>query len=58
MAGTVYVLDWNAKTLDASALTALSDLGPAGETWCLSSLTYAQGCLYGRTLKELICYGE
>ena len=58
MAGTVYVLDWTAKTLNASALTALSDLGPAGETWCLSSLTYAQGCLYGRTLKELVCFGE
>ena len=58
MAGTVYVLEWNAKTLGASALTALSDLGPAGETWCLSSLTYAQGCLYGRTLKELVCFGE
>ena len=58
MAGTVYVINWNAKTLDETALAALSDLGPAGETWSLSSLTYANGNLYARTLKELICFGD
>ena len=57
MIGMVYVLKWNAKTLDEKALVSISDLGPAGETWSLSSLSYADGRLYARTLKELICLG-
>lgn len=57
MLGMVYVIDWDAERLDESALRSISDLGPAGETWSLSSLAYADGCLYARTLKELICIG-
>ena len=55
MAGTVYVLKWNAPVLDENALVSISDLGPAGEAWSLSSLSFANGCIYARTLKELIC---
>ena len=58
MTGTVYVINWNARTLDQNALVSVSDLGPAGATWTLSSLSYSQGRLYARTLKELICLGE
>ncbi|TWT98447.1 outer membrane protein assembly factor BamB family protein [Stieleria varia] len=57
MVGTVYVLRWNADDLNADALVSISDLGPAGETWSLSSLAYADGRLYARTLKQLICIG-
>lgn len=57
MIGIVYVLKWNAETLDEKALVSVSDLGPAGETWSLSSLSFADGRLYARTLKELICIG-
>lgn len=58
MAGTVYVVDWTAPRLNEKALVSISDLGPAGETWSLSSLTYADGRLFARTLKELVCFGN
>ena len=58
MTGMVYVLKWNAETLDEQALLSISDLGPAGETWSLSSLSYANGRIYARTMKELICIRE
>ena len=58
MTGMVYVLKWNAEILDEKALLSISDLGPAGETWSLSSLSYANGRIYARTLKELICIRE
>jgi outer membrane protein assembly factor BamB len=58
MIGMVYVLRWNAEKLDENALVSTSDLGPAGETWSLSSLSYADGRVYARTLKELICIGS
>ncbi len=58
MTGMVYVVRWNASELDESALVSISDLGPAGETWTLSSLAYSDGKLYARTLKELICIGD
>lgn len=57
MIGMVYVLKWNAPTLDEKALVSISDLGPAGKTWSLSSLSYHDGRIYARTLKELICIG-
>jgi outer membrane protein assembly factor BamB len=57
MIGIVYVVKWNAETLDENALVSISDLGLAGETWSLSSLSFADGKLYVRTLKELICIG-
>ena len=58
MAGVVYVVDWTAPRLNEKALISASDLGAAGETWSLSSLTFAGGRLYARTLKELICFGN
>ena len=57
MLGMVYVLKWNAETLDENALVSISDLGTAGETWSLASLSFSDGKLYARTLKELICLG-
>jgi hypothetical protein len=58
MIGMVYVLKWNAEELDETAVMSISDLGPATETWSLSNLSFANGKLYARTLKELICFGE
>ncbi|MDA7882026.1 PQQ-binding-like beta-propeller repeat protein [Akkermansiaceae bacterium] len=58
MIGMVYVLKWNAPVLDENALVSISDLGPAGKTWSLSSLSYQDGKIYARTMKELICIGN
>jgi outer membrane protein assembly factor BamB len=55
MIGVVYVLKWNAATLDENALVSISDLGPAQQTWSLSSLSASEGRIYARTMKELIC---
>ena len=41
--------------LDENALVSISDLGPAGKTWSLSSLSFSNGRIYARTMKELIC---
>ena len=57
MIGMVYILRWDAEVLDNKALLSISDLGPATQTWSLSSLSYADGRIYARTLKELICIG-
>jgi len=57
MVGTVYVINWNAKNFNETAIASISDLGHASETWSLSSLSYANDRLYARTLKELICFG-
>jgi hypothetical protein len=53
--GTVYVIDTETAKLSPDSIVAVNDLGPAGETWSLASLTYANGRLYGHTMKELIC---
>jgi outer membrane protein assembly factor BamB len=57
MNGTVYVVDAYADTLDQDALIAVNSLGPAGETWTLSSFSYASGRLWMHTMKEVICIG-
>ena len=58
MNGLVYAIDWSVEKLDENALIAINDLGELGESWTRSSLTYANGKLYARTIKELICIGE
>ncbi len=58
MPGTVYVIKWNAKKLDNSALVAVNNLGEPGKTWTLAGFAFAKGKLYTRTLKELICIGN
>lgn len=56
--GMVYVIDVNANKFDESAIVAVNDLGKAGETWTVNTLTYANGKIYHRTMKEIICIGE
>lgn len=58
MIGTTYVIDTTAEKLDERALLSVSDLGPAGKTWTLSSFSYANGRLYHRTMEEVICIGS
>ena len=58
MIGTVYVVDTAADRLDEDALLSVSDLGPPGETWTLSSFSYANGRLFHRTMKEVLCIGS
>jgi len=56
--GMVYVIDAFAEHFDASALVAVNDLGEKGKTWTVNTLSFANGHIYHRTLKEIICIGE
>lgn len=56
--GTVYVVDATAERFDEHALVSVNDLGLPGETWTLSPFTAANGHLYQRTSREIICIGE
>lgn len=58
MLGITYVIDGRAKTLDQKALLGVNDLGPSGETWSLNSLSFSNGRLYNRSIKEVVCIGE
>ena len=53
--GTVHVIDTEIENLSPESLVATNDLGPGGETWTLTSLTFAGGRLYAHTMKEVIC---
>ena len=56
--GTVYVVDATTETFDEKALVSVNDLGPPGKTWSLSPITAANGRLYQRTSREIICIGN
>ncbi len=58
MLGVTYVIDGQAQVLDEKALLAVNDLGLAGQTWSLNSVSYANGRLYHRSLKEVVCIGR
>ena len=58
MLGVTYVIDGRAAVLDEGALLAVNDLGPAGKTWSLNSISYANGRLYHRSMKEVVCIGS
>ena len=50
--------DSKAKVFDENALLAVNDMGAAGKTWTLAGMAYADGRIYGRTLKEVFCIGS
>ena len=56
--GITYVVDATAKVFDQKALIAINDLGPSGETWSLNSISYSDGILYHRSLKEVVAIGR
>ncbi len=56
--GVTYVVDATAKVFDQKALIAINDLGPSGETWSLNSISYIDGILYHRSLKEVVAIGK
>ena len=58
MLGITYTLNANAEVLDEKALLSVNDLGTPGETWSLNSLSHANGRLYHRSMKEVVCIGR
>ncbi len=55
MNGTVYVIRWDAPVLDESSIVAINDLGPAGSAYTRASLSFAGGCVFAHTIRELVC---
>ncbi|WP_020532658.1 PQQ-binding-like beta-propeller repeat protein [Flexithrix dorotheae] len=58
MLGLTYCIDASTEDFDETAFISLNDLGPKGETWSVNTPSFANGKLYHRTLKHLICIGE
>ena len=56
--GTVYVINATAERFDENALVAVNDSGLPGKTWTLSPFSAANGYLYQRTSREIICIGK
>jgi len=52
--GITYVIDLEEKDL-SKALISVNDIGEKGKTWTGNSMSYSDGKLFHRTLKELIC---
>ena len=57
MIGNCYTFKTKTLAFDETAFIALNPLGSRGETWSLNTPTFAQGKLYHRTAKDLICIG-
>ncbi|MBD8487804.1 PQQ-binding-like beta-propeller repeat protein [Echinicola sp. CAU 1574] len=55
MLGVVYCVRTDTEYFDKSALVSVNDLGPFEKTWSVNTPSFANGKLYHRTLKELIC---
>ena len=53
--GITFVIDSSRPTFDGKSIVAINDLGKRGETWTLASLSYANGRIYHRSLKSVVC---
>ncbi|MGI9471468.1 MAG: PQQ-binding-like beta-propeller repeat protein [Rubripirellula sp.] len=58
MIGNCYTFRTDTEHFDETAFIHLNPLGPRGETWSMNTPTFANGKLYHRTAKELICIGH
>ncbi len=57
MIGNCYSFRAGTEFFDESAFIDLNPLGVRGESWSLNTPSFANGKLYHRTAKELICIG-
>ena len=55
LVGLTYVLDTNAQQLNPEALLSVNDLGTAGKCWSGNPLSYLDGMIFHRSIKELFC---
>ena len=55
LTGLTYVVDVNAEVLNEKALISVNDLGPAGKSWSGNPITFSDGMIFHRSMKELFC---
>lgn len=58
MIGNCYTFQTGTQAFDENAFIGLNPLGPRGESWSLNTPSFANGKLFHRTAKELICVGQ
>ena len=58
MSGMVYGQPAGDVNFNRASGVDINLLGPVNRTWTRSSLSFANGNIYARTIKELICIGE
>ncbi|MCM8537229.1 MAG: PQQ-like beta-propeller repeat protein, partial [Lentisphaeraceae bacterium] len=55
LVGLTYVIDTTVEKLDEKAILSINDLGEAGETWSGNSISFSDGMIFHRSMKELFC---
>ena len=55
LTGLTYVINANAEKLNEKALISVNDLGPAGKSWSGNPITFSDGTIFHRSMKELFC---
>ena len=55
MNGMTYTIDWQLETFNRRALISINDLGPLGESWTRSSITFSNRRLFAQTIRSLVC---
>lgn len=57
LCGLVFVIQADAKTLDETAVLAINDLGPLGDSFTRASVSTDGERIYGHTIQEVIAFG-
>ena len=55
LTGLTYVVDTTAEKLNEKALISVNDLGPAGKSWSGNPISFSDGMIFHRSMKELFC---
>ena len=55
LTGLTYVFKTDSKIFNGTALISVNDSGAPGKTWSGSPISYSDGRIYHRTMKELLC---
>ncbi|MCM8530879.1 MAG: PQQ-like beta-propeller repeat protein, partial [Lentisphaeraceae bacterium] len=55
LVGLTYVIDTKVDKLDDKAIISINDLGEVGKTWSGNSISFSDGMIFHRSMKELFC---
>ena len=58
LSGMVFVIQADAEVLDEKAVMAINDLGPLGQAYSRASVSTDGSLVFGRTIREVIAFGE
>jgi len=58
LSGVVFVIQADAEVLDEKAVIAINDLGALGQAYSRASVSTNGSLVFGRTIREVIAFGE